>query len=98
MNVQYSFRNVFQKKSTLSTYYNAGYVGEYYTVRGQPQFSITPTQFAHDFGLSYRFPTQKLVASIDVKNMFNAEVYDNFQIQKPGRGIYFKLNYTFSKF
>lgn len=98
MNVQYSFRNLFQKKSTLSTYYNAGYVGEYYTVRGQPQFSITPTQFAHDLGLSYRFPTQKLVASIDVKNMFNAEVYDNFQIQKPGRGIYFKLNYTFSKF
>ncbi len=98
MNVQYSFRNLFQKKSTLSTYYNAGYVGEYFTVRGQPQFSITPTQFAHDFGLSYRFPTQKLVASIDVKNMFNAEVYDNFQIQKPGRGIYFKLNYTFSKF
>lgn len=98
MNMQYSFKGLFQKKSTLSAYYNAGYVGEYFTVRGQPQFSITPTQFAHDLGLSYRFPTQKLVASIDVKNIFNAEVYDNFQIQKPGRGIYFKLNYTFSKF
>lgn len=97
-NMQYSFNNLFQKKSIFSAYYNAGYIGEYYTVRGQPKFSLTPTQFAHDLGVSYRFPSKKLVASLDVKNMFNAEVYDNFQIQKPGRGIYFKLNYTFSKF
>ena len=98
MNMQYSFMNLFQKKSVLSTYYNAGYVGEYFTVRGQPGYSVTPTQFSHDLGMSYRFPSNKLVASLDVKNIFNAEVYDNFQIQKPGRGIYFKLNYTFSKF
>lgn len=97
-NMQYSFYSVFQKSSVLSTYYNAGYVGEYYTVRGQPEYSITPTQLAHDFGVSYRFPSRKLVASVDVKNMFNAELYDNYQIQKPGRGIYFKLNYTLSKF
>ena len=98
MNMQYNFLNVFQKESLLSTYYNAGYVGEYFTVRGEPAYSITPTQITHDIGASYRFPSKKLVASLDVKNIFNAEVYDNFQIQKPGRGIYFKLNYTFSKF
>lgn len=96
-NMQYSFYNIFQKTSVLNTYYNAGYVGEYFTVRGQPAYSITPTQFSHDLGASYRFPSKKLVASVDVKNIFNAEVYDNFQIQKPGRGIYFKLNYTLSK-
>lgn len=98
INMQYSFYNIFQKTSVLSTYYNAGYVGEYFTVRGEPEFSVTPTQISHDLGLSYRFPSKKLVASLDIKNIFNAEVYDNFQIQKPGRGIYFKLNYTFSKF
>lgn len=98
MNLQYSFKNLFQKKSVFSTYYNAGYVDEYFTVRGQPEFSKTPTQLVHDLGVSYRFPSNKLVASIDVKNLLNAEVYDNFQIQKPGRGIYFKLNYTFSNF
>ncbi|MDR7208332.1 TonB-dependent receptor plug domain-containing protein [Flavobacterium piscis] len=97
-NMQYSFNNVFQKQSVLSTYYNAGYVGEYFTARGMSEWSKTPTQVAHDLGVSYRFPSKKMVTSVDVKNMFNAEVYDNFQIQKPGRGIYFKLNYTFSKF
>lgn len=97
-NCQYRFNDVFQKKSILNAYYTMGYVGEYYIVWGQPAWSLTPNQFIHDLGASYRFPSKKLVASIDVKNIFNAEVYDNFQIQKPGRGIYFKLNYTFSKF
>ncbi|RZL67965.1 MAG: TonB-dependent receptor [Pedobacter sp.] len=97
-NFQYRFNNVFQKKSILNAYYNAGYVGEYYTVWGQPEWSETPRQFTHDLGASYRFPSGKLVASVDAKNLFNAEVYDNFAIQKPGRGVYIKLNYTFSKF
>ncbi|GEC73501.1 TonB-dependent receptor [Flavobacterium flevense] len=97
-NVQYRFNDVFQKKSILNAYYTIGYVGEYYIVWGQPDWSLTPSQFIHDLGVSYRFPSKKLVASIDVKNLLNAEIYDNFQIQKPGRGIYFKLNYTFSKF
>lgn len=97
-NFQYQFNDVFQKKSILNTYYTIGYVGEYYIVWGQPEWSLTPRQFVHDLGVSYRFPTKKLVASIDIKNLLNAELYDNFAIQKPGRGIYFKLNYTFSKF
>lgn len=97
-NFQYRFNDVFQKKSILNTYYNTGYVGEYYIVWGQPEWSLTPSQLTHDIGVSYRFPTGKLVASLDVKNLTNAEIYDNFAIQKPGRGIYFKLNYTFSKF
>lgn len=96
-NLQYRFNDVFQKKSILNTYYSIGYVGAYYTVWGQPEWSKTPSQMPHDIGISYRFPSQKWVASIDIKNMFNAKVYDNFQIQKPGRGIYFKLNYTISK-
>lgn len=97
-NIQYRLNNVFQKKSILNLYYNTGYVGEYYVVWGQPEWSLTPSQFTHDLGISYGFPSKKLIASIDVKNIMNAEIYDNFSIQKPGRGIYFKLNYTFSKF
>ncbi len=97
-NVQYRLNNIFQKQSVLNLYYNTGYVGEFYIVWGQPEWSKTPTQFTHDLGASYRFPNGKLVASLDVKNLFNAEVYDNFMVQKPGRGIYFKLNYTINKF
>ena len=97
-NVQYRLNSIFQKQSTLNLYYNTGYVGQYYVVWGQPEWSKTPTQFTHDVGASYRFPNGKLIASIDAKNILNAEVYDNFMVQKPGRGIYVKLNYTISKF
>lgn len=97
-NVQYRFDNLIQKKSVLNAYYNFGFVEEYYVVWGQPEWSLTPKQFVHDMGASYRFPSGKLVASLDVKNVLNTEVYDNFAIQKPGRGIYFKLNYTIGRF
>ncbi|MFD2969168.1 TonB-dependent receptor [Sphingobacterium bambusae] len=97
-NLQYRLNNIFQKNSILNVYYNTGYVGQYYTVWGQPEWSSTPTQFVHDIGASYRFPSGKLVVSLDGKNIFNAEAYDNFMVQKPGRGIYVKLNYTINKF
>ncbi|MFB2118690.1 TonB-dependent receptor [Parapedobacter sp. 2B3] len=97
-NIQYRLNHIFQRQSVLNLYYNAGYVGEFYIVWGEPEWSKTPTQFTHDLGASYRFPSGKLIASIDAKNIFNAEVYDNFMVQKPGRGIYIKLNYTISKF
>lgn len=97
-NFQYRFNDVFQKKSIVNAYYNVGYVGEYYIVWGQPDWSLTPSQLTHDLGVNYRFPSGKLVASLDIKNVTNAEIYDNFAIQKPGRGIYFKLNYIFTKF
>lgn len=96
--VQYRMNNVFQKESIFNVYYNAGYVGAFRTVWPESEWFTTPTQFYHDFGASYRFPSGKLVASVDFKNVFNAEVYDNFGVLKPGRGIYLKLNYTINNF
>src|SRR5690606_5622723 len=98
LNTQYRLNNVFQQKSVLNLYYNFGYVHSYNIAWGNPNWGITPTQYMHDLGMSYRFPSQRLVASVDIKNMFNGELYDNFKKQKPGRGIYLKLNYTINKF
>ena len=41
---------------------------------------------------------KKLVASFDVKNIFDKPVYDNLSVQKPGRAFYLKLNYTINNF
>jgi len=59
---------------------------------------MTPEQTSHDFGLSYRFPKRNFILSFDAKNIFNAEIYDNYAAQKPGRAFYLKLNYTINKF
>lgn len=96
--VQYRLNDKFQKKSILNLYYNTGFVGAFRTVWMESEWFTTPTQFYHDLGASYRFPNGKLVASFDLKNIMNAEMYDNFGVQKPGRSISVKLNYTISKF
>ncbi|MCE7043165.1 TonB-dependent receptor [Dyadobacter sp. CY312] len=96
--VQYRLNDKFQKKSILNLYYNAAYVAPFQTVWMESEWFTTPTQLYHDIGASYRFPNGKMVISADCKNLLNAEMYDNFGVQKPGRNISLKLNYTISKF
>ncbi|WP_229206933.1 TonB-dependent receptor [Dyadobacter crusticola] len=96
--VQYRLNDKIQKRSILNLYYNTGFVAPFGTVWMESEWFTTPTQFYHDLGASYRFPNGKMVASFDLKNIFNAEMYDNFGVQKPGRSISVKLNYTISKF
>lgn len=97
-NVQYRINNLVQKDAVTNVYYNSGYVAPFSTIWVESEWFTTPRQFTHDFGVSYRFPSTRLVASLDFKNVFNAEVYDNFGVQKPGRAFYVKLNYTLNNF
>lgn len=97
-NAQYRIDNVIQKSSILNVFYNAGFVAPFYMQWIETDNGRTPRQLVHDIGLSYGFPNRKIVASLDVKNVFDAEVYDNFAVQKPGRGVYFKINYTINNF
>jgi outer membrane receptor protein involved in Fe transport len=94
--VLYRLNNLIQKESILNLYYSAGYVNQFpITWTGQQK---TPTQLAQDVGFSYRFPNKKFLVSFDAKNIFDREIYDNYAVQKPGRGFYLKLNYTINKF
>jgi outer membrane cobalamin receptor len=97
-NVQYRLDNLLQQASVANVYYTLGYVAPFRTIWPESTWYTTPAQYAQNIGFSYGFPNKKFVASIDVKNLFNAEIYDNFGVQKPGRAIYFKLNYTINKF
>jgi len=97
-NVHYRLNDFFQKSSQLNLFYTLGYVAPFRTIWPESDWFITPGQYAQNIGASYRFPNNKIIASLDVKNIFNAELYDNFGVQKPGRGFYLKLNYTINKF
>ncbi|MGX1638728.1 TonB-dependent receptor [Sphingobacterium sp. NPDC055431] len=93
-NVLYRLDNIIQKSSQLNLFYNIGYVAPFSTVWPDSDWFITPAQYAQNLGMSYVFPNKKLILALDVKNVFNAELYDNFGVQKPGRGFYLKLNYS----
>lgn len=97
-NTQYRLNNVVQKNSIVNLFYNFGYVAPFRTVWPESEWFTTPTQLAHDLGVNYRFPDKKMVVSLDAKNVFNSEIYDNFGVQKPGRAFYVKLNYTINRF
>lgn len=100
--LQYVAGEIIQKKSTMNFYYDFSFVDSFYgiwvprKVKGVEAFEI-PQQFVHSAGLSYTFPSRQFVLSFDVNNIFNAQAYDNFAVQKPGRGFYVKLNYSFFK-
>lgn len=96
--VHYYWKEALQKGAGLNLNYGVGYVAPYQTIWIKTKNTTTPPQYAHDFGASYRFPNQQIVLSFDVKNVFNAALYDNFAVQKPGRSLYLKLNYTINKF
>lgn len=97
-NIHYRFHHVIQKASELNLFYTLGYVHPFRTVWPESDWFVTPAQYLHNVGASYRFPSRKLIVSVDLKNILNNEIYDNFGVQKPGRAAYLKLTYTINNF
>ncbi len=52
-------------------------------------------QISNDLGLYYRFSNKKITTSLEVLNVGNVKLYDNFNVQKPGRSFHFKITYNF---
>ncbi len=96
--VQYRFNNVIKEKAALDINYYFGYVHPFNTIWIYSERTMTPAQYAQDFGFSYRTANQKWVLSFDIKNLANRELYDNFAVQKPGRAYYVKLTYRLNNF
>ncbi|MEJ8598188.1 TonB-dependent receptor [Riemerella anatipestifer] len=98
----YSINDFLQKKSQLRMHYNFQFVDSFYNVWvisknivGYDNFK-TPRQYLHDIGMSYFFPNKQWVVSLDVRNLFNRQAFDNFAVQKPGRAFFMKINYQFN--
>ncbi|MDY3316502.1 TonB-dependent receptor [Riemerella anatipestifer] len=100
--INYSLNDFLQKKSQLKMHYNFQFVDSFYNVWiisknivGYENFK-TPRQYLHDIGMSYFFPNKQWVVSLDVRNLFNRQAFDNFAVQKPGRAFFMKINYQFN--
>lgn len=102
--LRYSFKDIIQKESRLNLFYSMYFTDEfsYLVPQGSntvgDEFFKVPQQLAQDLGLSYVFPSNKLVMSFDIKNVFDQAVYDNLSVQKPGRAFYLKLNYRINNY
>jgi outer membrane receptor protein involved in Fe transport len=96
-NVSYYLNDLISKDSRTAIIYTSGFVNQFYrdwAAFGGANKSYIPTQFVHNIGLTYTFPNRKITLGFDAKNIFNQQVFDNWALQKPGRGFYGKVTYS----
>lgn len=70
-----------------------GFLGLWGTA-GVPVTNLIPDQHLLSAGLNYFFSKSPLNIGIEVKNLTNTKLYDYYKIQRPGRSVHVKLNYT----
>lgn len=58
---------------------------------------IIPMQFTQGLDIEYSWKEGRYNVSFSVSNLWNATVYDNFSIPRPGRAFYAKMRYNLRK-
>ena len=95
-----TLRDVFLKGATLDIHYMMNYIRQFsyeWNTYNNPELDV-PTQFSHDLFVSYNFGRKsEFTVSVECTNIFNARLYDNFKMQKPGRAFAVKFGYNFIK-
>ncbi|GAA4275776.1 TonB-dependent receptor [Aquimarina mytili] len=91
------FNNILKTGDQFNVSWSTYYVHDYPLtsfVEGSPEErDIIPEQVSHNLQLGYSFDKGKYNVSVLARNITNARIYDNFEIQQPGRAFYVKLRY-----
>ena len=86
------------KRYNLSINYGLNYVHEFFLGYAFSatafEKNVIPEQITNDFGLTTSDISKTYSFSLQVTNIFNKRVYDNFNIQKPGRAIFAIIKYN----
>lgn len=89
------------KHKSLAFYWNTQYVHQFFLTwesnGNKEDKHIIPAQLTHGMDLEYSLKDGQYNFSLSIINLTDELVYDNFNIQKPGRAIYLKARYFLSK-
>lgn len=95
------WKDVLGKGDNLTVGYNLLYVHAFYLYwpsRGASAGKYdVPMQLAHDANIVYAMKNGRYNVALECKNITNDQLYDNFSLQKPGRGFYLKLRYFYGR-
>lgn len=96
--------NIGGKKNTLNIGYNLLYVHKFWlvwpTLGGQNMTDkkrFVPQQISHDLNMVYSMANGRYNVGLEIRNLTNNLLYDNFSLQKPTRGFYLNLRYFIYK-
>jgi len=102
--VSASLRDFGKKGNNLTIGYNLLYVHAFYlywpSLGGRSTTDdkkVVPMQLAHDLSFVYSLKNGRYNISLEAKNITNEPLFDNFSLQKPGRGFYLNLRYFINK-
>jgi len=98
-----SFKNVFQKGNNLTIGYNVLFVDRFWL--DWPSFGnpteedkkMTKVQLTHDVNFVYSMKNGRYNISLEARNIADKPVFDNYALQKPGRGFYLNFRYFINK-
>ncbi len=99
LGARYTIENVLKASNSLEVFWDYFFIDRFSINEVQdldtanPLF-IVPAQNVHNTGLIYRLPEEGLSFSFSLQNVFNAEVFDNFRIPRPGINYQIKVNYS----
>lgn len=106
--INYRSAPVFRQKATLKAFLFYSYLHEYYLetipkrlegsgLFGKAQVNtllVIPNQHLVNSGVQVDIPGLRTAIGFDVKNLLNKDIYDNYRVQRAGRSIHLKINYS----
>lgn len=99
--VNFYWHNLFAKGNTLTVGWDSFYQHEfplYWESFGDPSTKHrVPEQFSHNLSLSYSMKKGRYNLSLECRNITDADLYDNFSLQKAGRAFYGKVRVYFGR-
>lgn len=91
-------RNLFRKGSLLNVHYMFNYIHKFYFDWPGYNGRSIPTQLTHDILVSCSFGGRHdFTVSLEARNILDERLFDNYNLQKPGRSFSVKLTYDFSR-
>lgn len=93
-----NIRNLFIRGSLLNIHYMLNYIHRFYFDWPSYNGRSIPSQLTHDILVSYNFGDRHdFTIALEARNILDERLFDNFNLQKPGRSFAVKLTYSFSK-
>lgn len=93
--ISYGFQDLAQKKDELRVGYSWQWVHWYYlsweAYGAEESKARIPTQNISNLNVTYSWKDKRYNVSLECSNLFDATVYDNYKLQKPGRSVFAKF-------
>ena len=99
--LRYNAKNWLGYKDKIRFYLQYKYVDEFNFINVGAVYdpnNFVPVQNRVDVGVSVSILDEQFQVNLNANNIFDAAIFDNFSIPRPGRNFNFKLTYQFLNF